>query len=141
MLDEGFFVTEAEYRKQKIQPLRFGSSTKDDEDADSDGHVTSWYVDAIIEDVIHALMKEKEVSYDTAETLLYSAGYKIYACIDMGVQDIIDQVYSTVDNIPSGYVKSSSQDLQSSIVVMDCRPRTACCSRGAGTGSRNRRTA
>ncbi len=121
MLDEGFFATEAEYRKQKIQPLRFGSSTKDDEDADSDRHVTSWYVDAIIEDVIHALMKEKEVSYDTAETLLYSAGYKIYACIDMGVQDIIDQVYSTVDNIPSGYVKSSSQDLQSSIVVMDYR--------------------
>ena len=76
-------------------------------------------MDAIIEDVISDLMEIKEVDRKTASTLLFNAGYKIYATIDMGVQDIIDRVYSTRDNLPAGYIKSSTQDLQSSIVVMD----------------------
>ena len=122
MLDEGYIETEAEYKRFKAQKLNFGSA-EDQEDAGRvigvNGEVTSWYVDAIIEDAIHTLMKVKEVDYDMAETLLFNAGYRIYATIDMGVQDIIDQVYSTVDNIPAGYVKSSTQDLQSAIVVMD----------------------
>ena len=123
MYDEGYIDSEADYKRFKAQKLTFG--TKEELEGDKqriigvDGDVTSWYVDAIIEDVIHKLMELKEVDYDTAETLLFNAGYRIYSTIDMGVQDIIDDVYSTFDHLPVGYVKSSSQDLQSAIVVMD----------------------
>ncbi len=123
MYDEGYIDNEADYKRFKAQKLTFG--TKEELEGDKQriigvgGDVTSWYVDAIIEDVIHKLMELKEVDYDTAETLLFNAGYRVYSAIDMGVQDIIDDVYSTFDHLPAGYVKSSSQDLQSAIVVMD----------------------
>ena len=119
MYDQGYFETEAEYLRQKNQVLVFGEKEEEDAPAGAADSVTSWYVDAIIEDVIADLMELKEVDRDTATTLLFNAGYKIYATIDMGVQDIIDRVYSTGENIPAGYIKSSTQDLQSSIVVMD----------------------
>jgi len=121
MLNMGYISSEAEYKRLKAQELVFGTKENDDEQRiiGVSGEVTSWYVDAIIEDVIHDLMELKQVDYDTAETLLFNAGYRIYSTIDMGVQDIIDDVYSTADNLPSGYLKSSSQTLQSSIVVMD----------------------
>jgi len=120
MYEQGYIATKAECEIQKAQNLSFGSTKSDDENlTGTQDSVTSWYVDALIEDVIQDLMVLKDVDYDTAETLLFNAGYKIYSCIDMGVQDIVDDVYSTVDNLPTGYRKSSTQDLQSSIVVMD----------------------
>ncbi len=120
MYDQGYFTSEAEYLRQKNQVLHFGEKEEDSSaPAGAADAVTSWYVDAIIEDVIADLMELKDVDRDTATTLLFNAGYKIYSTIDMGVQDIIDRVYSTGDNIPAGYIKSSTQDLQSAIVVMD----------------------
>lgn len=125
ILDEmykyGYIQTEAQLKEAKAQPLLLDYATSEDEEQEDAGEhrYTSWYVDAIIEDVIHDLMELKEVDYKTAEHLLFNAGYNIYACIDMGVQNIIDNVYSTFDNLPAGYRKSSGQDLQSAIVLMD----------------------
>ena len=128
ILDEmykyGYIETEAQLEEEKARELVLDYASDEDDSTLTGigGRYTSWYVDALIEDVIHDLMELKDVDYDTAETLLFSAGYNIYSVIDMGVQDIIDDVYSTFDNIPSGYRKSSGQDLQSAIVLMD--PKT-----------------
>jgi penicillin-binding protein 1A len=117
MYDQGYIETEAEYKAALKQELVFHQSSSISETGITE--VTSWYVDAIIEDVIHDLMEVKDVDYETAEYLLFNAGYQIYSTIDMGVQNIIDQVYSTGDNLPAGYRKSATQDLQSAIVVQD----------------------
>lgn len=120
MMDQGY-ITEAEYNEAIAQPLVFGSANSDVE-ADEEivqTAITSWYVDALIEEVAADLMKVKNISHDTAISLIYSAGYKIYSCVDKSVQDAIDQVYSSRDNIPTGYKKSTYQQLQSAIVVMD----------------------
>lgn len=120
MYDQGY-ITEAQYNEAMAQKLVFGGSDED-EAAEAEivqTAITSWYVDALIEEVAADLMKVKNISHDMAISLIYSAGYKIYACIDKDVQDAIDVVYSSRDNIPTGYRKSSYQQLQSAIVVMD----------------------
>ena len=80
--------------------------------------VNSYYVDTVIRDVIEDLMAEKNVSRTTAEHLLYNGGYKIYSCLDTSIQEIIDNMYENPYNMPSAY-RSSSQQLQSAIVVID----------------------
>ena len=117
MYDQGYIKTEKEYKAALKQELVFTSARTDNETGVT--KVTSWYVDAIIEDVIGDLMELKGVDYETAEIMLFNGGYQIYSTIDMGVQAIIDDVYSTGEHLPAGYRKSSTQDLQSSIVVMD----------------------
>ncbi len=118
MYDQGYIESEADYRQQVEQVLRFGGDEEDEEHTDS-SNVTSWFVDALIEEVIRDLMAVKNVSYDTAETLLFNAGYKIYTTLNKDVQDAADRVYADRNNIPAGYRKSATQDLESAIVVMD----------------------
>ncbi len=119
MLDQGY-LTQSEYDEAAAEELVFTFGTAGSEGEDSiASDPTEWFTDAVIEDVIADLMELKDIDYKTAETLLLNAGYKIYTTMDRTVQDIIDDVYSTTDNIPSGYVRSATQDLQSSIVVMD----------------------
>lgn len=118
MLDQGY-LTQSEYDEAIAEELVFSSGITDGDEEGIVSDSTEWFTDAVIEDVIADLMELKDIDYKTAETLLLNAGYKIYTTMDRTVQDIIDDVYSTTDNIPSGYVRSATQDLQSSIVVMD----------------------
>jgi len=111
------YITLAEYEEAIAQPLVFKSGAADDDV--TEGDATTWYVDALIEDVIGDLMKAKGISYETAETLLYTAGYSIYAVIDPEVQAIVDEIYSDRANLPTGYVQSETQELDSSIIIIN----------------------
>jgi len=114
MYDQGY-ITAEEYEEAKNQELVFQrGETEDTIIADN-----SWFVDAVIEEVINDLRVQKNISYKAAEALLYSAGYRVYATIDPDVQAAIDNVYGDIENLPAGYVRSSTQELQSSIVVVD----------------------
>lgn len=118
MYKQGYILTEAEYLTQKEMLLDFGQS-EGDEKEEEPSDVYSWFVDALIEDVIADLMDFKGVDRDTATYLLFNAGYRIYATVDPGVQRIADEVYASRSNIPAGYRKSATQDLDSAIVLMD----------------------
>ena len=79
--------------------------------------IYTFYEEMVIDDVITDLMELKGISYKAASTLLYNGGYSIYSCLDPNIQAIVDNVYQNVENIPSTW--RSSQQLQSSIVIMD----------------------
>jgi penicillin-binding protein 1A len=64
-------------------------------------------------------MNEKKISRSVASRLLFTAGYKIYATIDPEIQEMVDSIYTNREEMPSGYVESDTQDLQSAIVIMD----------------------
>lgn len=113
------YITEAEYKEAVAEELVFHRGLDDEDDGETTTNVTSWFVDALIEDVIADLMEQKNVSYTIAQDLLYSAGYKIYATIDRDIQNAVDEVYSNRDNLPSGYKQSTYQQLESAIVVVD----------------------
>ena len=116
------YITEEEYQKAKRQRLVFTHGRTDAEntaDIPDEEHYTSWFVDALIEDVIQYLMEDRDISYKTAEQMLLSGGYKIYATMDPRIQAIVDEVYSTRDNLPQGYRLSNYQELESALVLLD----------------------
>ena len=107
------------------------------EDEVYEQHIYSYYVEAVINDVLSDLVKEQGISLDTAKDLLYKGGYQIYSCIDMDIQNIVDSVYQDIDNLPKAY-RVSSQQLQSAMVIMD--PYTgevAAMASGVGEKVRN----
>jgi penicillin-binding protein 1A len=115
MLDQGL-ITKAEYQQAVREPLVFrrGSSSES-----TVLQSNSWFTDAVIEDVINSLMEEKNISYSVASRLVFTAGYKIYTTIDPEIQAMVDEIYTNREELPSGYVQSETQELQSAIVIME----------------------
>jgi len=108
------YITYDEYTQAVNEELVF----KRGENEEYSEPVNSYYVDAVIEDVIHDLMDEKGISQDTAENLLYNGGLQIYSCLDMKAQNIVDSIYKDPANFPT--VKSpAGESLQSAVVLLD----------------------
>ncbi|MEG0873509.1 MAG: transglycosylase domain-containing protein [Clostridia bacterium] len=78
--------------------------------------VQTYYVDAVVEQVIADLREQKNVSRGVAIKMLYSDGYKIYTPQDPTVQNAINDAY---DNPRLFYKDRQGEFMQSSMVVMD----------------------
>ena len=125
------YITYEEYTAAVNEELKFQRS----ETEVATQSIYSYYVEAVIDDVIADLMAVRGVNYDTAETLLYSGGYQIYTCYDARIQGIVDSVYENPDNFPS-YGSSGGQQLQSAIVILD--PSTGdIVAMSGGVGEKN----
>lgn len=112
MLEQGY-ITEEEYEDAVSKKLVFVRG----ENEKAPTVIYSYYVDQLIEDVINDLVEQKGISRKAANKLVYSGGYKIYACIDPKIQAIVDSVYSDLNNIPKTI--NSKQQLQSAMAIMD----------------------
>ncbi len=96
--------------------------------------IYSYYAEVVIGDTINDLMREKQISRETARHLLYNSGYKVYCCLDPNIQAIVDSVYTDPEQIP--YTWGSNQQLQSSIVIME--PHTGkIVALSGGVGEKN----
>ena len=80
--------------------------------------IYTYYEEAVIDDVLQDLMDQKGVNLETAESLLYRGGYRIYSCIDTSIQDKVDAIYNNLDQLPQPY-RASDQQLQSAMVIMN----------------------
>lgn len=76
----------------------------------------SYYVDAVIEQVVADLQEQKNVSRGVAMKMLYSDGYKIYTPQDKGVQAAVDAAYN---NPKLFYTDKQGKFMQSSMVVIE----------------------
>ncbi len=74
--------------------------------------VKSYFVDALVDDVIHDLMEKENLTEGEATNRLYTGGFKIYSTYDPDVQNAIDKVYTNTSNF-------TNSSIQSAIVVMD----------------------
>ncbi len=74
--------------------------------------VKSYFVDAVVDDVIYDLMEKENLTESEATNRLYTGGFKIYSTYDPNVQSAIDNVYTNLANFPNSKV-------QSAMVVMD----------------------
>lgn len=95
--------------------------------------VSSYYVDAAIEDIISDLMKEKGVGREIASNMLYSGGLNIYLCMDPEVQDIMEKAY-TDENTFSKSDHNLIIKPQSAMVV--CDPKGDCLGIVGGRGEK-----
>jgi penicillin-binding protein 1A len=78
--------------------------------------IQTYFVDAVIEQVITDLKEQKNVTRGVAIKMLYADGYKIYSTQDSAVQKAIDDAYN---NAKLFYTDKKGDFMQSSMVVMD----------------------
>lgn len=62
-------------------------------------HITSYFSDQVVNDVINDLVYEKGYSYEFATQQVYSGGLKIYATIDTDIQAIMEDVFNDPENL------------------------------------------
>ena len=91
---------------------------------DASQTIYSWFVDALLIDVAKKLAEKDGITEWNDEikqeylARIQTGGYHIYSTMDMSVQNAVDAVYNDLSKIPT---TSSSQQLQSAIVVIDNR--------------------
>jgi penicillin-binding protein 1A len=137
MLDQGK-ITQAEYDAAKAEEVIFTNGWSNtgnyygDEDTSALLEETepvvaqytsrnSYFTDALIEDVIQALMGEFGYDYDTAQNALFNKGYKIYTTQNYEYQKIAESVFTDLSNTP--YTRTNSkgetEQLQGAITIID----------------------
>lgn len=75
---------------------------------------SSYFADYILDDVIHDLMKEYDVSLDEAKSMIYNNGLRIHSTMDSKAQEIVEEAFSNSNNFPS--VVSLRKDRSGNII-------------------------
>ena len=97
----------------------------------------SYFVDAVIEDVIAGLVEKKGYTKEYATSQLYKGGYKIYTTVDLNMQEILEDVYCNDDNFMKVYTKSGKLP-QSAMTIMDYNGNVKAIVGGRGEKKGNR---
>lgn len=113
MYDQGY-ISYGEYKAAVAEELHFVRAQGEANTQE----IYSYYVEAVIDDVLQDLMDSKNIDIKAARQLLYQGGYQVYTCLDKDIQDVVDSVYENLEALPQPYY-TSSQQLQSAIVIMD----------------------
>ena len=109
MLDLGY-INQQEYEDALSYQIDFGAGVS------QENEIQSYFVDAVIDEVLTDLQKEKGYAPNYAAKLLYNGGLKIYTTLDPNVQNVMEEEYANDDNFgtPSGEAQ-----MESSMVIMD----------------------
>lgn len=94
----------------------------------------SYFVDAVIDELLAALVSEKGYTKAVANKILYSGGLKIYCTMDPAIQSSMDAVYQDAASFPKA---PGNIQPESAMVIMD--PRTGFIK--ALVGGRGEKTA
>lgn len=106
-------ITESEYQSALEEEIviKKGGSTS------VSAH--SYFVDAVIEDVISDLGTQKNMTRLEASNLIYGGGLKIYTTMDSSVQAAIDKIYVEDEKTVFAAFSNLSEQPESSMVIMD----------------------
>ncbi len=86
-------------------------------DSAESSNPTSYYTDALINQVIEDLMEQKGYTEAIAEKMLYCGGYRIYSAVDTEIQQIMDDYYADSSNFPT--LSGTEDIIQSAMVIID----------------------
>ena len=140
MLDQGK-ITQAEYDAAKAEEVVFTNGYSNTGNYYGDAVVdttqepeeeatqavsqykarNSYFTDALIDDVIEALMDKFGYDRSTAESALFSKGYKVYTTQNYEYQKIAESVFEDLSNTPYTRTKSTgeTEQLQGAITIID----------------------
>ena len=110
MLEQGK-ITQEEFNEAYDAPLTLASDSSDD----SVVKIHSYYIDAVMDDVIADLMEKYGYDKATASRMLYSGGLQIVTCLDPNIQACVEKVYTDSSYWP----EKKGMQAQSAIVIMD----------------------
>lgn len=149
-------LTKAEYNEAMDFELIFTNSDnyqgsqvdEDDEETDEDkqysdeeiqeiedskkDYESSYYVDYVIDEVIEDLMKEYDLTYNEAWKKVFFGGLRIYAAVDLDVQEKAEYVYENRITFPEEDDTPDDPAAQSAITIMDYNGRIVAMVGGAG---------
>ena len=129
----GPYITQEEYEAALAEELVFARDREDEEpegeetelveeaEARAASSVHSWYVDAVVSEVITDLMAEYGWSESYAKEMVYSGGLSIYIPYDPDIQAKVDKIYTNRTHLDESLNKASKtgQQLSSAITVVD----------------------
>ena len=75
----------------------------------------TYFEDTVIRDVSRDLAALKGITYEAANQMVTTGGFRIYSTLDLDAQAKVDEIYQDVSNVPEDY---SSQQMQSGIVLI-----------------------
>lgn len=94
----------------------------------------SYFVDAVIDDVIDKLVEEKGYTEEYATEQLYKGGYKIYTTVDLDAQEKLEAVYENEDY----FTDEDGKRPQSAMTIMDYEGNVKAIVGGRGKKKENR---
>ncbi|MGN0432182.1 MAG: transglycosylase domain-containing protein [Lachnospiraceae bacterium] len=97
MLEQGY-ITQSEYDEAMADDVY--SRIQEVNISQVNSGVSSYFVDALTEDVYQDLIDEAGYSATQASAMLYSGGLRIESTLDPQIQAIADEVFSNPDNYP-----------------------------------------
>ena len=110
------YISAEEYETAKAKELIYEKGTLQQTSSNS------YFVDALIDELIADLQEEKGVTAAMARKMIYSNGLKIYTTIDPEIQEAIESIY--VDEAEKYFKLSNGEydpNLQSAMVIIDYR--------------------
>lgn len=81
--------------------------------------VHSYFVDAVIEDIIFDLESQKNMTRAAASNLIYGGGLKIYTTMDSDIQAAMDKVYVEDEKNTFAAFSNLSEQPESAMLIMD----------------------
>ena len=111
MKDQGY-INDSEYEAALAEELNIVAS----KDVLNESEINSYFVDALIEDVINDLVEKYGYEKNHASKNFYSGGYKIYATLDTKVQDNLEKVFNDTSYAVKG---KDGKTMQGAMTVMD----------------------
>ena len=134
MYDQGY-ITEAEYKEALETELVVVA----DQSVIGNKEVNSYFVDAVIDEVIDRLVTEHNYDKTYASKHFYNGGYKIYCTLDTDVQTALETEYAKTDKY---FVLKSKKNpdvtVQSAMTVMDYEGHIVGIVGGSGVKTENR---
>ena len=121
-------ITKEEFEEAWDEPLKLYTPPKNTTDEEQSGaHVSSDYVDAVIEDLIEDIMTQKKVSREIASNLIFSSGYRVYLCMDQKVQSTLEKCYLDDSYFPNEAEYGVYKIVYPQSAMVVCDPLTGDC--------------
>lgn len=130
MYDQGY-INKEEYEAAKKEELNIVA----DRGVLKETQINSYFVDALIDEVIQALMKTYNYDESKAAANFYTGGYQIYSTLDPNVQKSLESVFTDKAYQLAG---KNGAKLQGSMTVMDYQGHIKGMVGGIGEKSENR---
>lgn len=136
-------LTEEEYKKYCAEPVVTADSsqvTPDPSTTQTAQGVTSYYTDAVIEEVIADLMEANNWSREYASDRLRQGGYRIYMNVDAKLQKIVEekfldwQTFSPNELSPN----ANNETPEAAFVIMDYEGKVLALVGGKGEKTQSR---
>ena len=101
--------------------------------------INNYFVDALISDITEDLSEKYNCSLNTASTMLYNGGYRIYATVDTEIQEKMEKVYLNQSRyFYQKAKKNKSIHVQSAMTITDYEGHIVGIVGGVGKKTVNR---